>query len=189
MPSRLSCIDWFYRCRRQRAVIAGGLLTGLAFLTKPEIFLGCAATWFLGLVAANRLTGSKRIAPILATAIAAMLLPPLAAFCFFAFQMPIHTALGGVLSGWQFLNQPYVISTPFYKGSLGADEPLSNCLRMFECAARVCDGCNFPMPFGPYRQKLAGTRTMDNLGRRAGTSGGRLFLRHSCRRSFRFFLA
>ncbi|MGD0464861.1 MAG: glycosyltransferase family 39 protein [Tepidisphaeraceae bacterium] len=129
------CIDWFYRRRSAGAVIAGGLVTGLAFLTKPEIFLGCAAAYFLGLIAAIWLTRPKHIALIVAAAIAATLLPPLAALLFYASKMPIQTAIGGVLSGWQFVSNPYVLSTPFYKGSFGSDEPMTNFLRMLQCAA------------------------------------------------------
>lgn len=131
----ISCLDWFYRRRSRRAVILGGLLCGLAFLTKPEIFLGYAATYVLGLIAANWLNRSKSIAAILTTAVIAIILPPLATFLTYASQMPLHTALDGVLSGWQFLNKPYVVSTPFYKGSFGTDEPLTNSLRMFVSAA------------------------------------------------------
>jgi 4-amino-4-deoxy-L-arabinose transferase-like glycosyltransferase len=128
------CVDWFYRRGSIRAVIAGGLFTGLAFLTKPEIFLGCALAYVLGLIAAIWLTRRKRIARTVAAAVAASLLPPLAAFGFFASKMPIRTAIGGVLSGWQFVSNTYVLSTPFYKGSFGADEPATNFLRMLQCA-------------------------------------------------------
>jgi hypothetical protein len=131
----LCCIDWYYRRRTLRAVIAGGLLTGLAFLTKPEIFLGCAAAYFLGLTATIFLTRPNRVAPIIATAIISTLLPPLAALALYASKMPFHTALSGVLSGWQFVNNSYVLSTPFYKGSFGTDEPAANVIRMAGCAA------------------------------------------------------
>ncbi|HEX4054994.1 MAG TPA: glycosyltransferase family 39 protein [Tepidisphaeraceae bacterium] len=131
----IACLDWFYRRRSQSAVILGGLLTGLAFLTKPEIFLGCAATYLLGLVAANYLTSAKSLPALLIDAVIAILLPPLATYLTYASQMPIHTALDGVLSGWQFINKPYVVSTPFYKGSFGTDAPFANSIRMFACAA------------------------------------------------------
>jgi hypothetical protein len=131
----LCCIDWFYRRGNIRAVIAGGLLTGLAFLTKPEIFLGCSAAYFLGLLTAIFLTRPNRIVLIIAIAIISTLLPPLAALALFANKMPFHTALSGVLSGWQFVSNSYVLSTPFYKGSFGTDEPATNLLRMLACAA------------------------------------------------------
>jgi hypothetical protein len=136
----LCCIDWYYRRRTLRAVIAGALLTGLAFLTKPEIFLGCSAAYFLGLLAAVYLIRPNRIALIIATAIVAILLPPLAALALYASKMPFHTALSGVLSGWQFVNNSYVLTTPFYKGSFGTDEPATNLLRMLACAAIYTTG-------------------------------------------------
>ena len=129
------CVDWFYRRRSTRAVIAGGLLTGLAFLTKPEIFLGCASTYFLGLIAAIWLTRPKHIPFIIATAVIATILPALAAFLWFAARMPAHIAIDGVLGGWQFIANSYVLSTPFYKGSFGTDEPLANFILMLQYAA------------------------------------------------------
>jgi hypothetical protein len=128
------CIDWFYRTRSSRAAIAGGLLTGLTFLTKPEIFLGCAAAYFLGLFAAIWLTRPKRITAIIVVAVISTALPPLIAFLYFASKMPAHAALDGVLSGWQFVNNPSVLSTPFYKGSFGTDQPITNSLLMLEYA-------------------------------------------------------
>ncbi len=129
------CVDWFFRTGRARAIIAGGLLTGLSFLTKPEIFLGCAAAYYLGLIAAIWLKHPKRIAITIAIALIATILPPLIAFLFYASKMPTQTALNGVMSGWQFATNPNVLSIPFYKGSFGTDEPAANLLRMLECAA------------------------------------------------------
>jgi hypothetical protein len=115
--------------------ILGGLLTGAAFLTKPEIFLGGAATWIMGLAAILWLDRNKhRIARVVVSSFLAALVPPLGFLIFYALHMPFHTALDGILGGWQFVGKPFVVATPFYRGDLGTDQPIRNLVRMFQYA-------------------------------------------------------
>jgi hypothetical protein len=130
----IACLDRFQRRRSIAPVALGGFLTGLVFLTKPEIFLGCAATYFLGLVAIIWADRNKCPARIFVSAGLAAVVPPMGFLIFYALQMPFRTALGGVLGGWQFVGKPFVISTPFYKGDFGSDRPLQNLLQMFKYA-------------------------------------------------------
>jgi hypothetical protein len=130
----VACLHRFQRRRSTSAAVLGGILTGAAFLTKPEIFLGCATTYFLGLLAVLCITPGKRIARVLICATVGMLVPPLGFLLFYALQMPFHAALSGVLGGWQFVGKPFVVSTPFYKGDLGTDQPLRNLILMFQYA-------------------------------------------------------
>jgi len=132
----IACLHRFQRNRSIPAVLLGGLLTGAAFLTKPEIFLGCAITCFFVLAAIFWVDRSThRIASALIFFCLAALVPPLCFLIFYALQMPFHAALDGVLGGWQFAGKPYVVSTPFYKGDFGTDEPIRNLVLMFQYAA------------------------------------------------------
>jgi hypothetical protein len=130
----IACLDRFQRRRSTPAAVLGGLLTGLAFLTKPEIFLGCAAAYFAGLIAILRLDRNKHVARVLVCCVVGTVVPPLGFLIFYALQMPFRAALGGVLGGWQFVGKPFVVSTPFYRGDFGSDQPLRNLILMFQYA-------------------------------------------------------
>jgi hypothetical protein len=130
----IACLYRFQRHRTTAAVVFGGLATGFAFLTKPEIFLGCATSFFLGLAAIFWLDRNQPLARILISAFAGMVLPPTGFLIFYALHMPFHIALAGILGGWQFIGEPFVVSTPFYKGDLGTDHPLQNLFLMFQYA-------------------------------------------------------
>jgi len=131
----IACIEWFSHKQTLLPVFAGGLLTGLAFLTKPEIFLGCAAAFYLGLLAVVWTQRSKSFGRILAAALIALALPPVIALLFFSTGMPLKAAFSSVIGGWQFINQPFVVSSNFYKGSFGTDEPLRNLRLMLQYTA------------------------------------------------------
>ena len=130
----IACLHRFLRRHSISAAIAGGLATGFAFLTKPEIFLACAASYFFGLAAILWLDQKKPVARVFAFAFAGMLVPPTGFLIFYALHMSFHTALAGILGGWQFVGKPIVVSTPFYKGDFGTDHPLQNLVLMFQYA-------------------------------------------------------
>ncbi len=130
----IACVDWVSRGGRIVPAIIGGLLTGAVFLTKPEIFLGCAISYFAGLGAALWVKRERQPIFIAASAVAAMVIAPLGFFIYFLTQMPFRAALNGILGGWQFVNKAFVVQTPFYKGDFGADEPGRNLGLMMEYA-------------------------------------------------------
>jgi len=130
----IACADWVSRGGRIVAATIGGILAGAVFLTKPEIFLGCAISYFAGLGAALWVKRERQPIFIAATAMAAMLIAPLGFFIYFLSQMPFRAALNGILGGWQFVNKAFVVQTPFYKGDFGADEPGRNLGLMMEYA-------------------------------------------------------
>jgi hypothetical protein len=130
----IACVDLFHRRGSLWLLFLGGLLTGLALLTKPEIFVGCAASFWLSAAVGLWLHGSGCVAKTIAIGALGMILPPALALFYFVTRMPIGTALGGVLGGWQFIGKPYVISTPFYRGSLGIDDAAGNLALMLEYA-------------------------------------------------------
>ena len=130
----IACIEWFFRKQTVLSVFTGGLLSGLAFLTKPEIFLGCASAFSCGIAAVLWIRRSKSIVRILFTAATAVAIPPLASLLYFLTVMPARDAFNGVLGGWQFVNQPFVLSSNFYKGSFGTDEPVKNLRLMLQYA-------------------------------------------------------
>jgi hypothetical protein len=130
----IACVDWVSRGGRIIAATIGGVLAGAVFLTKPEIFLGCAISYFAGLGAALWAKRERQPLFIAASAAAAMLIAPLGFFIYFLTQMPFRAALNGILGGWQFVNKAFVVQTPFYKGDFGADEPGRNFGLMMEYA-------------------------------------------------------
>jgi hypothetical protein len=128
------CIDAYYRRGSMIAVACGGFLTGLALLTKPEIFLGCSATFSLGMLAAmwlHRFRGAAAVVTVATTSFLAVLAAAVILLCL---QMRLTTALNGIFGGWLYMRQPYVLSPQFYRGSLGIDQPWSNFLKMIAYA-------------------------------------------------------
>jgi 4-amino-4-deoxy-L-arabinose transferase-like glycosyltransferase len=123
------CVIYFNKSLRARWAALAGLMTGMAFLTKPEMFLACAATSWLGILAAlwMRRPG-KPLAPVTAMA-AAMLAAPACAWLILRAAMPAGAATQGLLGGWQFVNAPFVVQSPFYRGGLGIDD-VSHSLNM-----------------------------------------------------------
>lgn len=115
------CVDWFFRRGSIWAVGAGGILTGAAFLTKPEMALGCALTFCLGIAGAIWARRDRRIALISSAGLASAALPVLGAWIVYARWLPASVALGSISGGWQYLNKPFVSATPFYVSQLGID--------------------------------------------------------------------
>jgi hypothetical protein len=130
----IACLYRFRRTRSTAALIFGGFMTGAVFLTKPEIFLGCAASYFFGLAAVIWLDRNNHIGRIAIYSLSGTVALPLAFLFFYAAHMPFNAAARGVLGGWQFIGQPLVTSTPFYKGDFGIDQPMRSLALMFQYA-------------------------------------------------------
>jgi hypothetical protein len=107
-----------------------GLAIGLAFLTKPELFVGTGAAVLTGLgltIWQHRLT-SRRALGLVAAWLAAAGLVILSAFIALRFEMPSQTALLGVLGSWPYLRNR---GDPlFYQRVMGADQIAANLVLM-----------------------------------------------------------
>jgi dolichyl-phosphate-mannose-protein mannosyltransferase len=112
----------FHQTGRRGWIILGGLLTGLALLCKPEMFVACMATYGSGLVASLWLKKSPDWKKIIAIAAGALVVPPLIAFILLAFLAGASPALAAVFNGWQFASKQFVLDTPFYLQGFGTDD-------------------------------------------------------------------
>lgn len=111
--------------RARGKLITTGVLLGLLFLTKAEIFaataLGVAVILSGDLFAAKAsLTDWRRA---VATVLVATLAVPLLAFVLLFFAMPAGLAAYSVLGSWTGIFGSEVSDLPFYKAGMGLDNP------------------------------------------------------------------
>jgi hypothetical protein len=107
---------------------AGGLLLGLAFLTKAEVFVAAAAGALAALVLGLLKRGDDRpLRPRDAGRfLAGFLAPPLLAFLLLSLGMPAGRALEGTLGSWVAVVNPELGSLPFFRAGLGLTDVRGN---------------------------------------------------------------
>jgi hypothetical protein len=103
--------------RGARWAAACGLLTGLAFLTKPESVVAAAGTSVLLLGIARP---SNRA---LAAFAAGLVVPPAIAFALLSIAMPARDAWTGVLGSWAFVGNESLRGMWYFAWSMGVDDP------------------------------------------------------------------
>jgi len=131
----IAAMSQYLKAERVRWLAFAGVCLGLVFLTKLELFAAAAAASGLGWVfvfASRPMTARSgiRLAAVFALA---CLLPVAAFLVFLALQMPVATALEGVLGNWRYLGTG-MLADPFYRSVLGLDDVPGNlrlALRMF----------------------------------------------------------
>jgi hypothetical protein len=111
-----------------RAAITGVLL-GLVFLTKAEVFAPAVTAIATGM-AVNR--AGRRWAGI---AVATALIPPLVAFAILTSQSGSSVGLRGVLGSWPWIFDRRVSGLAFYRQGLGVDDVSGNAIRLLTAAA------------------------------------------------------
>jgi Dolichyl-phosphate-mannose-protein mannosyltransferase len=116
--------------RGMPAAAGGGLALGLAFLTKPEMFVAAASAGVVAVVTSLRFV--RRPRATIATLFGAMILPPLAAVALLGLGMPSTQAIAGVLGGWPWILRGELASTPFYRLGMGTLDPLASVVTMLE---------------------------------------------------------
>ena len=118
------------RAPTRRNAFLCGLAIGLAFLTKPELFVaaGVAVLFGLCLTAWQHHLTRWRALGLVATWLAGAGLVVLAAFIALRLEMPSQTALLGVLGSWPYLrNQGDAL---FYQRVMGTDQIGPNLIAM-----------------------------------------------------------
>ncbi len=115
----LSCLAWDLRAGGRRPPLAAGLLLGLLFLTKPELWLAGAACAGFGFLASHRLRAAGWLA-------LGAVLPPLAAWGLLALAMPADQALRGTLGAWLRLGNPSLVRMPYFQIFMGTWEPAAS---------------------------------------------------------------
>jgi hypothetical protein len=116
--------------RRAPAALAG-LLLGLVFLTKAEVFLAAAGAVGagLGLALWSARAPARRAGRELALLGLAALAAPLAALALLATAMPWPVALRGTLGSFAYLFDAELTSLDFYRGGLGTYRLADNLAR------------------------------------------------------------
>lgn len=125
----IECLRQFHHRRRIIFAAGAGLMCGLAFLTKPEVFLAAAAAGGLGLAAILMRPGIHR-RPACAAALISAAAPPVLAFILLASCIPASMALRGVLGGWQFVGRRDIDAVPFYTQMRGTDDVSASLAQM-----------------------------------------------------------
>lgn len=113
--------------------LCAGLLLGLCFLTKAEVFLASAGSigWIFVLAWKSGEGGAPRRLAILA---GATLVAPLVAWGLLAMAMPIGDALYGTLGSWTGIFGSSTSDLLFYKTYMGLDRTGENLGALFESA-------------------------------------------------------
>ncbi|MCP3914041.1 MAG: hypothetical protein GY711_00620 [bacterium] len=123
----LACLARAFCARAVPWAFAAGVLVGLAFLTKAEVFVaGAAADGVLVacLLCARSSTGRRgRLA--LAHA-AGLLVAPLACWLALRSYLPADGALHGTLGSWRYVFDERVRALPFYEAMMGTNRPWAN---------------------------------------------------------------
>ncbi len=125
--------------------LATGLCLGLAFLTKPEVFLAGAAGVVVAWIAMARMVGwsGVQFRDAFGVALAGFLVPLLISVLSLATAMPLGTAVAGSLGSWSALLGSSTSDLLFYRTGMGSDDPLGNLGRMLAVSAvwSVLAGC------------------------------------------------
>jgi hypothetical protein len=121
----LFCLHYYHRSNHPAWCALSGLLPGLVFLTKAEIFLAAAAAVFCGLavVFASEKPGMKRGLLHGAIFIAAFAAPVVTSLVFLSGHMPFKQALLGTLGTWPYILDGRIAKMHFYQWQTGMLAP------------------------------------------------------------------
>lgn len=109
----------------------GGLVTGVLFLTKTEIFLAATITVALFFLLLWRKIGfNHKSVRHPGVFILSALVPPLAFMVYFMTEMPLHDAVRAVLANWMVLLNSGISGNMYYKVGMGLDNISLNMQRM-----------------------------------------------------------
>jgi hypothetical protein len=128
-----------------RRAVATGVCLGLAFLTKPEVFLAGAAGVVVAWIAMARTAcwSGAQFRGAFGVALAGCLIPLLISVLTLATAMPFGTAVAGSLGSWSALLGSSTSDLLFYRSGMGTDDLLGNLGRMLAVSAvwSVLAGC------------------------------------------------
>lgn len=120
------CFWRYVDTTKLRWILMMGLLTGLSFLTKPEVFLALATSLMLGLflvVWTQRLT-IRRMAALFSVAVSGFLAPVLIAVVLLSFYMPVTSSVRSVVGGWPSILDGNVAHLHFFRECIGLLNPI-----------------------------------------------------------------
>jgi len=121
-----------------RMLAAGGLLLGLAFLTKAEVFIaGAAGTGTaLFLTFPARSSEGRAILREAACFLAGFLVPPVLAFLLLCLRMPADQALAGTMGSWGAVMNTNLTNLFFFRQGMGLTDVGGNLALMAAWAGR-----------------------------------------------------
>lgn len=108
-----------------------GLLTGLVFLTKPEVFFAEVTAIGAGLALRLYFKKPPNLIKSLTSFVGGMTLPPLAFIIFQSFMMPVAESVRSIFRPYMFLSNSDLRAMPLYKWIMGFNEPWTNLSIMF----------------------------------------------------------
>jgi len=118
--------------QKRSAALAAGFCCGLAFLTKPEVFLAVAAAVLAGLFLAWRITGKWETAVKgLGLMTLAGAVPLLAFLVYFLRFASLQHSLQWTCGAWTPVLTTPAMESLFYRGCMGLDMPVVHLKRMF----------------------------------------------------------
>lgn len=98
-----------------------GLVTGLVFLTKVEVYVACIGSltlaWLIPLLFKHRDVRSWMVDTILFAL--GMLIPPVTAWVLLSLAMPMSDALKGTMGSWAYVLDSEHAALPFFHWSIG----------------------------------------------------------------------
>lgn len=131
----------YLKSRKKRLLALCGLLTGLIFLTKAEVFFAAAAAllaaafWVVYLDRPNLLGALKMFGLILA----GFLIPPVFYLAVSAASgLPLDNSLAALFFQYTVIFSSSAASGVFYRRIMGLDYPLRNILALLKAAAWYC---------------------------------------------------
>ena len=108
-----------------------GFLTGLVFLTKPEVFLALSVSLAAGLGLMWSLKIKTADRKSLALFLAGLILPGMVFIVYFSFHMPVAESVKSIFNPYLFLSNSDLRALPLYKWIMGLNDPWSNLSKMF----------------------------------------------------------
>lgn len=119
------CVRQYTKRRRLTYAAAAGLLLGLVFLTKAEVFLACAAGTLTGLALAlwTERAGGGRIAWFAAFFSGGALAPLAVTWALFCRAMPAQEALFATLGSCRYVFNRDLLELLLYRYGMGVDYP------------------------------------------------------------------
>ncbi|MBF0099929.1 MAG: glycosyltransferase family 39 protein [Desulfobacterales bacterium] len=113
-------------------LILAGLIFGLIFLTKVEIFLAAfAATTFFFILFCNHKTLSPNTGKTIGIFLLASMIPFVSFFLYFCTVMPIQDTVASIFISWKILFNKNITANLFYIRCMGLDNIVYNLTTMF----------------------------------------------------------
>ena len=117
----LLCVKNFVRTARTTWAAGAGLVLGLVFLTKPEVFLAAGGAVAVGILVTlrSRRVSRKYALAVLGQFAASVLVAPIVAGALLLIRIAPIDAVRGVLGGWLYLFDPRINQMKFYQRVFG----------------------------------------------------------------------